>query len=502
MMLNRDNSDFLNVRRFTPAVKALLVLAFAVMSGFMWRVRGSHGYGSMWGMFAVGVMLTLFIFAFFGNRRKMGFEALPVSIILLGITNMGWGTLVNQMGGYFDSTIPFTGQESVMVTEMSPFSGMAIMLLLGFGWMPLYSTFIGSLFSEKEYKIKHYISLIAVFYAALLVFEFFAAHHILPFVNPQATEMFKQGLADKGVDCSPMMAFIKCLGSESWFKEISFGRNYHASIRAISHAAASLVLTFAVLIGKRDKLAAFISFAMNLVLAVSITAANVVMVIDSDTGFFANINAPAFLAECNTWSLWEYLTGFLMGFGIMLLLVCLPKKVLNGEGYFEYKAPFKSQYTYGAYSAIFTLFLTFVLTLARPIGLRASEWFAQKGLFDDEDLLSYIIIGVICVVGLAASASIAQKNAVKKQLPNLFATRTEDFCLKATPIYFAATAFIYFFTGAENIIAAPILQIKNPSSFFTMIRDGSLLVPILMILSLALFAVLYSVASQKAVKKK
>ena len=69
--------NVLNVRRLTPGIKAALVLCCAVMTGFMWRVRGSHGWGSMWGMFAVGVMLVLFIFAFFGNRQKMRLEAIP-----------------------------------------------------------------------------------------------------------------------------------------------------------------------------------------------------------------------------------------------------------------------------------------------------------------------------------------------------------------------------------------------------------------------------------------
>ena len=130
-------------RNLTAGVKTLMVFAFAIMTGFMWRVRGSHGFGSMWGMFAVGVMLVLVVFAFFGNRRKMSYEAIPAAVILLGITNGGWGTLNSQMGGYLGSTAPFTGEEVAATVEISPYYGLWVMLLLGFGWMPLFSIFMG-----------------------------------------------------------------------------------------------------------------------------------------------------------------------------------------------------------------------------------------------------------------------------------------------------------------------------------------------------------------------
>lgn len=494
--------DVLKVRRLTPGVKALLVMMFAIMSGFMWRVRGSHGWGSMWGMFAVGVMLVLVIYAFFGNRRKMSLEAIPIAVILLGITNGGWGTLNSQMGGYLGSTVPFTGQETDAVISISPYSGLAIMLLLGFGWMPLFSMFIGSLFSKKQYKIWHYIALIAVFYVVVYGFQFVVAHYILPFINSDAVEAFKQGLADRGIEMSPMMAYIKNLGSEAWFKKIPFGRNYFASIRVISYAAAALILSLSVLIAKRDKVTAFISFAINLICSVSITLADIVMVVDSDAGFFANINAPRFLQGGN-WSLWEYLTGFLLGFGIMLLLVCLPKSITGGEGDFDYSAPFKKKNVYAAYSAILTLFATFVVTVARPAGMRIAELAVYKGWFDDEDLLTYIIIAVLCVIGIIPCAVIARKNVVFKEMPNLFNARTEDFCLKAAPIYFAVTAILYFFLSDSGIFySVPFAEINSPASLIEMIRSGRILIVTIMVISFVLFNVLYFAASKKAVKKK
>lgn len=494
--------EVLNVRRLTPSIKALLVLTSAVMCGFMWRVRGSHGWGSMWGMFAVGVMLVLLIFAFFGNRKKMSLEAIPVAVILLGITNGGWGTLNSQMGGYLGSTVPFIGQEADAVISISPWSGMVAMLLLGFGWMPLFAMFIGTLFSKKEYKIGHYIALIAVFYVVVYAFQFFVAHYIVPFVNSEAVEAFKQGLADRGFEMTPMMSYIKNLGNEAWFKKIPFGRNYYATVRIVSYSAAALVLSLALLIAKRDKIAAFISFAINLICSVSITLADIVMVMDSDAGFFANVNAPRFLQGGN-WSLWEYLTGFLLGFGIMLLLVCLPKSITGGDGDFDYALPMKNRKLYAAYSAVLTLFAAFVVTVARPAGMRIAELVVFKGWFDNEDLLTYIIIAVLCVIGIIPCAIIAKRNIIKKEMPNLLNMRTEDFCLKAIPVYFLVTAVLYFiFSDSGIFYCIPFAEIKSFASLLEMIRSGRILIVTLMIVSFVVFNALYLAVSKKAVKKK
>lgn len=494
--------NLLNVRRLTPGIKAMLVLCCGIMTGFMWRVRGSHGWGSMWGMFAVGVMLVLFIFAFYGNRKKMSLEVMPIAVLLLGITNGGWGTLNSQMGGYLGSTVPFTGSEVVDTIEISAGSGMAMMLLLGFGWMPLFAMFIGSLFSKKQYKIWHYITLIAVFYAVVYLFQFVVAHYILPYIAGDAVEAFKLGLADRGVETSPMMAYIKNLGSEPWFKKIPYGRNYFAGIRVISYSAGALVLSLATLIAKRDVVTSFISFAINTISAISITLADVVMVIDSDRGFFAAVkNVPEFLKGGN-WSLWEYLTGFLLGFGIMLLLVCLPKKVTGGEGDFDYELPFKNNKLYAAYSAVITLVFTFVLTVARPAGMRIAEIFELRGM-GDEDTLTVIFTAAICVIGAIPCIILAHKNIVKKNLPNLLNARTEDFCIKAAPVYFTVTALLYFCLSDSGIFKSiPFAEINSPASLFEMIRSGRILIVTIMLVSFVVFNLIYFAVVKKCIRKK
>ena len=487
--------ELLQTRDLNGKAKALMVLAFAFLTGFMWRVRGSHGWGSMWGMFAVGVAMVLFIFAFFGNRKKMGYEAIPIAVILMGITNGGWGTLNSQMGGYLGSTVPFTGEEMTATIEISPWYGLWVMLLLGFGWMPLFSIFLGSLFSKREYKITNYITIIAVFYVLVYVFMFTLSHFIVPYITPTAVEAFKDGLADKGIEMSPMMAFIKNMGSESWFKKIPFGRNYFASVRVISYSAAALLSSLTVLVAFRDKITAFLSTAINVIMALAITIADVFLIIDSDRGFLANVTPPAFLAQ-GSWSLWEYFTGFLMGLGVMLLLVCLPGKITQGEGKFEYESPFKKQWLHGAYSAVLTLFFTFVLTIARPLGMRIADMFIDRGMLEDNEIYEIILMVVLGVIGFIFCAITVNKNITKKALPVPVPKRVEDFCMSSVPRYLFVVALIYFFTYDMSFIEV----LKNPASLLNVTQDANIVLVVIMAASVLLFNAFCSSAKEIATK--
>lgn len=487
-------------RELSAGTKFLAVITCAIMTGFMWRVRGEHGWGSMWGMFAVGVMLTLFIFALFGNRRKMSYEAIPTAVILLGITNGGWGTLNSQMEGFLGSGVDSSSLPASV--EISPFSGLCIMLILGFGWMPLYSLFIGSLFSKKEYKIKHYVLLIAVFYAVTYLFKFTVSHYILPFINPQAVEMAAQGLAEKGVELSPMMAYIKNFGSASWAKVIPFCRNYFTSIDVISAAAGALFSSLTALVVLKDKIAALISLAMNFVMALSITLADAFMIIDANTGFLAKINAPAFIAN-NGWPLWEYFTGFLMGFGVMLILVCLPKSISSGEEFSEYPQVFKKRGIHFVYSAVLTLMFTFALTLARPAGMRFADWMLERKMISDEDTVSIIITVILCVLAVIPAFVISKKNIIARELNIPLAMRTEDFCMKAIPAYFILTTFVYFFIGdTSSLHFLEFKAAKSLSMLLETLKGGGLVISGLMVISFVLFFAFYLIIRKKAVVKK
>lgn len=471
------------------------VLASALMCGFMWRVRGDSGFGSMWGMFCFTVTLTLLIFALFGNRKKMSYEAIPVAVILAGITNSGWGTLNCQMGGYLDSSQPFTGEAAARVMPMDPFSGLWIMLLLGFGWMPLFAMFISSLFSKKKYGVRRYILLIAVYYAVMLLFKAFAAHYILDLISPQAVEYFKTGLADKGIDATPMSAYLKHFDNIAWAKKIPFGRNYFASIESISQAAGALACSLTALIAFKDKITGLISLAIDFICAVSITAADIFLVIDSDSGFFAGVNAPAFL-KGGSWSMWEYGTGFLIGFFVMLLLVCLPASVTGGEGKFTYEEPFKSRNLHCLYSALLTFTVTFVLTLARPLSVRLFENLCERGLLGEkkEDIFTIAVTAGVSVIAFIIFLIIFRKNIVMRGMPVPVARRTDEFCARALPLYFLACGALYFCVGNAYAIRYPYGQIISSPTYANTFGSAEFIVFFVAAVSFLLFYVCYGAA--------
>lgn len=481
--------------RLGAGASCFAVLASALMCGFMWRVRGDSGFGSMWGMLCFAVTLTLLIFALFGNRKKMSYEAIPVAVILAAITNSGWGTVNTQMGGYIGSTQPFTGEEAAAVLPISPFSGLWIMLLLGFGWMPLYAMFISSLFSKKKYGVRRYIILIAVYYAVVLLFKAVAAHYILDLISPQAVEYFKDGLADKGIEMTPMAAYLKHFDSIAWAKKIPFGRNYFASIENISQAAGALACSLTALIAFRDKITGLLSLAFNFICAVSITAADIFLVIDSDAGFFANVAVPAFL-KGGSWSMWEYGTGFLIGFFVMLLLVCLPASVTGGEGKFTYEEPFKSRNLHCLYSALLTFTVTFVLSLARPLSVRLFENLCERGMLGEgsEDIFTVAVTAAISLAAFVIFLCVFRKNIVLRGMPVPVARRADEFCARALPLYFLACGALYFCVGNAYALRFPYGKIISSPTYADTFGSGEFVIFFAAAVSFVLFYICYGSA--------
>ena len=134
--------------------KIFAVIAGASLVGIMWRARGSHGFGAKWGMFAVAFVFVLFVCSLYGKRKKMNYEMMPLAAVLAALTAGGWGTLNSQMNGYLSSNANFIGEAEFRFIEISEYSGLVIMLVLGFGWLPLFAICLASLFSKKKYEFK------------------------------------------------------------------------------------------------------------------------------------------------------------------------------------------------------------------------------------------------------------------------------------------------------------------------------------------------------------
>lgn len=187
--------------KYSIGYQLFTVLIGALLMGFLWRVRGTHGWGSSWGLLNAGFIFTMFITMVAGARKKMNFGWLAVSSLMFMLTVPAWGTLLDQITGVLfnaseiSSLIPFNSAYASDVFCSVP-SAVYIMLTLGFGLASLYGIMLGRAYSDKQWKVKHYIILIAVFFAAGLIAKATVSHWVLGLIQPQAGEAFEIGLKD------------------------------------------------------------------------------------------------------------------------------------------------------------------------------------------------------------------------------------------------------------------------------------------------------------------
>ena len=127
-------------RKLTAGVKTLLIIAASFACGFMSLTALDGCFGSVISRFALSVMLTLLIFAFYGNRKSITYELIPVSAGLLCL-----------------------------------------------GSPLLFALFAGSLFSKKQYKIRSYVLIVCLNYA-LTAGLLLAVKYLLPLISPKAVE--------------------------------------------------------------------------------------------------------------------------------------------------------------------------------------------------------------------------------------------------------------------------------------------------------------------------
>ena len=187
--------------KYSIGYQLFTVLIGALLMGFLWRVRGTHGWGSSWGLLNAGFIYTMFIIMVIGERKKLNFGWLAITSLSFMLTVPAWGTLLDQITGVlFNASeiitlVPFNSAFTSDVYCSVP-SAIYIMLSLGFGLASLYGIMLGRAYSDKQWKIRHYIILIAVFFAAGLIAKATVSHWILGAIQPQAGEAFETGLKD------------------------------------------------------------------------------------------------------------------------------------------------------------------------------------------------------------------------------------------------------------------------------------------------------------------
>ena len=479
-----------NKMNLSALEKIIAVFVGAFIVGFMWHVRGQHGFGAKWGMFSVAFALVLYIYSLYGKRQKMNYEMIPLTAAFAAITAGGWGTLNSQIGGVLSSSANFPGEEVYRYVEISSASGWAIMVLLGFGWLPLFSIVLGSLFSKKKYEFKDYVIFVGVYYITMLLCNLTISHLILGFINPQAVESCAEGIKAMGYDMSPMKAFIVNFGSAAWAKPIPFCRNYFQSIKVISSAIGALVSSIVVGAVIRDKFNAVFSMLSNLACGIGISVSSLTLAISNEERtIFTDIELPRFISY-NAWELWEYFTGFVFGLLLMIVIVCLPKKYTDSEE-FEYETSIRNEKFRIFYHEIFTLLFSFGVILSRAIGFRLPRAFFEN---DTVEIIITILLSVI--VYFVFVRKIIKENMREKKLPAPFDLSAQEFSMKALPVFVGVASVSYFLMGgdcSQNILAVDYSTLFSQGGFYELwsagyLTDIALMLPTLIVIMVLLKA--------------
>lgn len=456
----KDNTQ----NRVTDGVSAVLAaLVGALLTGMMWRLRGDHGFGGSFGMYCVLTVLLLFLVWLFPRKNKVNLPFVTLASLAGAVTAGGWGTINHQITGVLTTTGLFPGEEVVSEIAVSPLTGVVTMLLLGFGWLPLFGMMLAMYFSDRKYQFFNALEGTAVFYAARYLFKFTAAPAVYRLLCPQAVKLFEDGLNAYGVKESPQSLLLKCMGDQSKkiaaavngeamkikIKDIPGGRNFFTccAVLAAAFGALALIVYFAARF--RDRKGAAITALICCAMAVAITVPDALFLVRS----------PQALAQ-NSWSFWEYGTGFL--FGLLTVLVLLPfakQKLKNNVTLFELKGlPKWLKKTIAVLSFVCTFCLAPVMVVFSRIDVQS-----EKAV-----LPATIAAGVIA---LAVTVWFTVKN--KKTLSPLGKPPAK--AQLACPILTAVFLLLYYFIGPARALERPL----NP-------------VTVLMLASTALAGVCYA----------
>ncbi len=439
----------------------LAALTAALLTGIMWRLRGDHGFGGSFGMYCVLTVLLLFLVWLFPRKNKGNLPFVTLAALAGAVTAGGWGTVNHQLTGALTATGLFPGETFVTEVAVSPVSGVVTMLLLGFGWLPLFGMMLAMYFSDRKYHIFHALEGTAVFYAARYLFKFTAAPFVYRLICPPAVRLFEDGLSAYGVDRTPQSQLLKCLGDQSKrivvsvngeatklkIKEIPGGRNFFTCCAILGAAFGALVLIVYFAARFRDRKGAAITALICSAMAVSITAADVLILLGSSP------NAPEALAE-NNWSFWEYGTGFLFGlFTVSVLLPFAGQKLKNNVTLFELKG--LPQILKKAV-AVLSFFCTFCLAPVLVVFSRIDTQ-SEKAV-----LPATMIAGVLA---LAITAWFTVKN--KKTLSPLGKPPAQG-AQAACPLLFGVFLLLYCFIGPARLLERPL----NPVTVLVLISAG------------------------------
>jgi hypothetical protein len=412
--------------------RVVIIIMGGFLLGGMWRMRGDAGFGSFWGMLCVSLAYCLFISSVLGYRKKMNYFLFPFLVVSMPLTVNGWGTLNLQPAGILNDPVGGT-------FFFNPFSGVFIMLCLGFCWIPFFAFLMGRYFSEKQYRGRDFLVVIVAFYAVKYLFLATLAHPLLQLTCGDAYRLFVKGLSDIGVTGSPWKIYLQHFNNIKWAEVITGGRNYFTSINIISSVAGTFAMMGAVLLILKDKLTVKLMLLICSALAVSILAADVFHILGSG-GYHLNTFTPPQWLKNNSWGYWEYFTGFFAGLSITAILVLQDKKSGSKGAEISEKLPNLGKNKWVCY--IYSLIVLCVGALSAGIVRAIASRLDQHGIFSETGIPMGITIPVLAIPTFIIFAIVLYRNIIKKMLGQPFNADFKTFALTATPIVFSIFTFI------------------------------------------------------------
>lgn len=406
-------------RPLSTGKKIFYVLAGALLTGAMWRARGSHGWGSEWGVFTVGLLLMVYVFAVFGRRTNATYFLIITAAASCMATVPAWGTLLNQTSGFFES------HATKDVAVCTPASGVFIMFCLGFGTMPLFLFLMSRLFSDKRYSIWKYIAVPAVFFAVFYLASATVAPLLVRLIQPEAVKAFEGGLTATGTDGTAYSVFMQHFTNINWAKKLPYGRNYFTEIAVVAHAVAAAAEILFLRFAFKDRAGAKVTFWGCFAFGFGITAANIFFVLKN------KLTVEAHPRLDSAWSFWEFFTGFIAALILLTALFVIDREFPD-EGFRDDLIPSLPEKIKTALLWAFVFVFGFGVSSLRPIAAR----------LDESDVLPIIVYAVGGVILLVLSVLM-----LKKRLP--FFPSTDP--VKTAPLFalilFTFHMLCYMFVG-------------------------------------------------------
>ena len=432
--------------------KFISVLLGGIVFSLMLCVTYMSGFDNIWGLLGVGLVFTLLIFCFYGNRAKMKFELISIGTIIFSTSFLSYSSI-----------------------STSTLGSIIFLALMAFSFFSLYGIFIGSLFSAKEYKIYHYFVLALIFFASAIISKATFSHILLRTVLPEIASDFKAGLEDKGIDLFWREAYLHNFDDMSFANSVSGGIDYYNYINIISYAFASFVLIIFAFLIFRDKITTLVSLFIDVISSALVTVLNLVF---------------SYYPEYSNISISILVLGFAFGVAIMFVIAFVPNKYSAGK---KYRSELYIQNRFVRLIVNFMLFeIAFVIVPVRALIYSLAQNAKEYSILTlASNYKSAIVTGVSFIIGLIL-LSIFKKNIYDKNLPVPFKIKPVDFSRKAIVIFVTYYLITYLFTGNAPFVRFVYRVIKNPSVFPKILTDDSFIIlPVVVLLSL-LFFVIYS----------